>query len=99
MTTTRTTTKAEYLLEYQGKDGSWTPSGKNPHANIAEATRRGEEIGFGFGEFGMARIRLREIVVTTSVSEEIILVGDMGTGSRARARRVKEWRKPEGSDV
>lgn len=92
--------KIEYLLEYQHEDGSWRSSGKNPCANIAEAARRGQEIGFGFGEFGMARIRLRETVVTTSVSEEVILVGDMGRSGTARGRacRVKEWRKPEGSD-
>ena len=96
---TKTTEKVEYLLQYRGKKGEWIASALGPCKSIAEAMERGQKIGFDFSDSGLARIRLRHTVVTTSVSEEIIAVGDMGRNKRSRVCRVKKWRIPEGMDT
>lgn len=97
MTTVQTTTN-EFFLEYLTPSG-WTQSSLGPCKSIQEAWERGKKIGYGFGTHAsLARIRRQDTVVTTSVSEEIILIGDMGRDKRSKSRvtKVRRWRKPEG---
>lgn len=92
--------KSEFFLEYLDSEGKWASSSLGVCSSISKACERGEKIGWGFTDTGLARIVRRDTVVTTSTADEIILIGDMNRNhskrDKSRVCKVKTWRIPEG---